>query len=325
MKQLLDSVTVGISDSFVENSNKTGTGNGEAKLYLGQADSADFIDFFGSRGFKLDSRIYKSDLIRFMEEIKPFYFNPPFEYRAGASLKNKWHERMKLVSELPNELNKFTLVDQDQIDPPRCYAKSDEPTYDFLRSLPLSNLSKLVIVKYVENNSYFFDFKLVMDIPQNFNPNNQSQAEEILTLIQFDNSVDVGREIERLRKERVGQEKFRANVLKDCGQTCPFTQIKDASLLIAGHIKPWAKSTPAEKLDAQNGFAFTPTYDKLFNDGYITFEDNGILIISPLLSKKTREALGIEEGSHVLIPIKGNKNERRRKYLEFHRSKVFRN
>ena len=41
-----------IADSFVVRQNKIGSGNGEAKLYIGQ-DTSNTRDFFGSRGFTI--------------------------------------------------------------------------------------------------------------------------------------------------------------------------------------------------------------------------------------------------------------------------------
>ena len=57
------------------------------------------------------------------------------------------------------------------------------------------------------------------------------------------------------------------------------------NLLTASHIKPWIKSDNNEKIDPKNGFIFSPTYDRLFDRGYITFTDKGILKISDWLPK----------------------------------------
>ena len=321
----IDSTTIGISDSFVDNSNKIGSGNGEAKLYLGHEDSREFKYFFGKRGFILNCRLYKNDLIRFMTEAKPYYFNPIFDYRGAGSLKELWHERMKSVNSLAEDVLTIQLKDQTQIEPPRVYAKSNEKGFDFLRNLPLSNIAKLVIIKYEQSKMHFYDLKLVLDLPSSLSKTHKSDAEDLLRSIQIDPQINIGFEIARIRKDRVGQEKFRSEVLKDCGHSCPFTGVSDASLLIAGHIKPWATSSPTEKVDPKNGFAFTPTYDKLFNDGLITFSDQGGLIISPLLSIRSRKSLNLIAGTVIELPISGEKNKRRRDFLSFHREHVYRN
>jgi len=90
-------------------------------------------------------------------------------------------------------------------------------------------------------------------------------------------------------------------------------------LLIASHIKPWVKSETEEKTDPKNGFMLTPTYDKLFDRGFITFEDNGTMRVSPWISPMNQGKLKIKDGNKVqLLPVKG-----REKYLKYHREKVF--
>ena len=117
---------------------------------------------------------------------------------------------------------------------------------------------------------------------------------------------------------------FRKKLLHGPGAKCAFTGISEPSLLIAGHIKPWAVSDNTERLSAQNGLLFTPTYDRLFNNGYISFYDDRKLLISPLLSKSTVSILGLEHGMEVEIPILGGSNRERRGYMKYHRENVFR-
>jgi hypothetical protein len=324
IKRFIDSITVGLSDSFVVNSNKTGSGNGEAKLYIGQEDSAEIKKFYGDRGFKYNSRILKSDLFRFVNEIKPYYLDPPFQYRDSAKLSSLWHERMKSIVKLPSEEITFLLEDQIQIDPPRIYAKSNQKGFNFLRTLPLSGLAKLVIIKYRESKGIVLEFKLILDVSKEESLGTSVASTSILKQIDLGQNIDIGKEIERIRKERVGQERFRTEVIKDCNSICPFTKITDAKLLIAGHIKPWSVSDQFEKVDPKNGFVMSPTYDKLFNDGFITFTDSGKLLVSPLISISTRKKLGIDNGQRVSLPIHGKKNLKRLHYLEYHRKNVYR-
>jgi putative restriction endonuclease len=44
-----------------------------------------------------------------------------------------------------------------------------------------------------------------------------------------------------------------------------------ARMLLAGHIKPWKDSTPAERLDLRNGLAACPAHDVAFDTGLLTF------------------------------------------------------
>jgi hypothetical protein len=78
-------------------------------------------------------------------------------------------------------------------------------------------------------------------------------------------------------------------------------------LLIASHIKPWAKSNSQEQLDPHNSFMFTPTFDFLFDRGFMSFTNNKKTILSPFLSKMTYSKLNISDNriiSQLVLAIK---------------------
>ncbi len=95
--------------------------------------------------------------------------------------------------------------------------------------------------------------------------------------------------------------------------------VNDERLLIASHIKPWNKSDNFEKTDPKNGFMFTPTYDKLFDRGFISFESDGTMLVSPWISPMNQKRLNIFDGKK----IKNLPTEGREKYLYYHRECVF--
>ena len=118
---------------------------------------------------------------------------------------------------------------------------------------------------------------------------------------------------------RVGQGEYRNKLLEEC-PFCPFTMVNDERLLIASHIKPWAKSNDVEKIDPKNGFMFTPTYDKLFDKGFITFNNDKTLIVSPWISPMNQKRLGIFSGKNLpMLPM----DEKREVYLKYHREYIF--
>ncbi|ARF66915.1 hypothetical protein B7C51_02510 [Paenibacillus larvae subsp. pulvifaciens] len=71
--------------------------------------------------------------------------------------------------------------------------------------------------------------------------------------------------------------------------------VNEPSLLIASHIKLWKYSTNIERLDKYNGLLLCPNHDKLFDQGLITFTDEGKIIISSLLTPKTKNKLKLTE------------------------------
>jgi len=66
-------------------------------------------------------------------------------------------------------------------------------------------------------------------------------------------------------------------------------------MLLAGHIKPWKDSTPAERLDLRNALAACPAHDVAFDTGLLTV--NGGLRIH--LASQSREVKGLARLSRV--------------------------
>ncbi|WP_298641377.1 HNH endonuclease [uncultured Cardiobacterium sp.] len=121
-----------------------------------------------------------------------------------------------------------------------------------------------------------------------------------------------------LIRTRKGQGAFRQGVLKRY-PACPVSGVKDPRFLVAGHIKPWRDSSDAERLEPDNGLMFAPNIDALFDGGFISFTDDGVLIVSPHIAAETLLALGI---TIPVAPI--HVREETAYYLEWHRTHVFR-
>ncbi len=121
-------------------------------------------------------------------------------------------------------------------------------------------------------------------------------------------------EIETLIKLRIGQSKYREELI-NYWNGCSVTGYENKGLLIASHIKPWKDSSNMEKLDVYNGLLLIPNLDKLFDRGYISFNDNGTILISEQL--KDIEILGLNKKMKIDI-----ENEHKN-YLEYHRKNIF--
>jgi putative restriction endonuclease len=148
--------------------------------------------------------------------------------------------------------------------------------------------------------------------------------EGIIALLNFDDNKlllqeDIGDTTKSIEtKIRIGQDRFRKSLLKYL-KVCPITGIDETRILLASHIKPWAISSNEERLDINNGFIFSPTIDKLFDKGLITFENNKELIVSKSLSPGNIGKVGLEVGKKYLkLPLESRLN-----YLEYHRNNIF--
>jgi 5-methylcytosine-specific restriction protein A len=118
---------------------------------------------------------------------------------------------------------------------------------------------------------------------------------------------------------RIGQGRFRQDLLTLWGEKCAVTGLAVKALLKASHMKPWRASNNAERLDAHNGLLLAPSYDCAFDAGLISFTEGGQLLISPELDKAAVAALGLNAAA-VLRVVK----EPHLPYLDYHRREVFR-
>lgn len=126
-------------------------------------------------------------------------------------------------------------------------------------------------------------------------------------------------EKKQLVKARRGQGRFRQAVAK-IEPRCRVTGIADMQHLRASHIKPWRDASNAERLDGHNGLMLTPHIDHLFDQGYISFADNGEILLSATLSHEVAQVFGVLD----LQPT-GSFNASQKDYLAYHREMVLKN
>lgn len=114
---------------------------------------------------------------------------------------------------------------------------------------------------------------------------------------------------------RRGQGKFRQELLA-LETACRVTKVDKPIHLVASHTKPWRDCTNEERLDPENGFMLTPTVDHLFDKGFISFEDNGDLLISPIAHKLSLERMKIPVDVDFNV---GQFSSGQKHYLAWHR------
>lgn len=135
-----------------------------------------------------------------------------------------------------------------------------------------------------------------------------------------------GKERTAVIKQRVNQTVFRSMILSNYEERCAITGINIPDLLVAGHIIPWADSTPQQKLSPENGICLSALYDKAFDKGLITIspDDYTIQLSSALREYETQEYFdkhfGAVEGNVIMLPVEHKPS---RDYLAYHRDHVF--
>jgi putative restriction endonuclease len=150
-----------------------------------------------------------------------------------------------------------------------------------------------------------------------------------------DTSVWSELETERilLAAARVGQHVFARQVLANCGSRCVFCGLRPSSfgatrMLMAGHIKPWKDSSPAERLDPCNGLAACPAHDVAFDTGMLTVNGGLRIHLARPLAEAiqtdplARQYYGTPPLREVILLPRGAQAPAR-KYLDWHRQKIF--
>lgn len=326
---------INIKGQFVVDSMKllSETGNGEARLYIGPQNTKSLEDFFqynqkskiadinyfGKKFKEITNKCFvlKSDLIQYLKDAKVEYDLQEQEYKNDIS--RYWKENKKKIEDLSEEKIFFSIhdvSDKNKSDLQRFYIRSLDPIWRLIREISLPLLTYISIYKIKdENDQIFYYFKYFLDY--DYNPINHPKIiEEIEEQIK-QSSLNKNKK-ENILQARKGQGKYRDKLIEEMPY-CPITRVTDERLLIASHIKPWSKSNEKEKVDPKNGFMFTPTFDKLFDRGFITFDDKGSIIISSWISPMNIKRLNLRNS----ITIDSHLVKGREKYLIYHRSYLF--
>jgi putative restriction endonuclease len=117
---------------------------------------------------------------------------------------------------------------------------------------------------------------------------------------------------------RRGQGLFKKRIM--CTEkACRVTGVEREEHLRASHIKPWRCATNIERLDGENGLLLTPNADHLFDRGFISFDDSGELLLSPVAHLDSLRRMGVH---NALKNVKRFSSGQQR-YLDHHREKVF--
>ncbi|KRA33536.1 restriction endonuclease [Rhodanobacter sp. Root627] len=124
-------------------------------------------------------------------------------------------------------------------------------------------------------------------------------------------------EVERMVRQRVGQQTLRQAMLNYWGNACAVTGVSHTAVLRASHAKPWAEcKSDAERLDVFNGFLLNANLDALFDRFLISFSSSGKLLVSPAVCASDRMRLGLDQTLHLRWLA-----DEHAKYLEFHRAR----
>jgi putative restriction endonuclease len=309
-----------VPDCLVMGPNKIGKGNGEAKFYFGSKPA---LDSFAMGKDVLECFFLKEDLKKYLYAVECEYKNPTQNYAGRNKMPELWAKRLQEISQLPDVIE-FTVSVQTQIAGPRGYLNSNDEAYRLLRMLSLPFISFVSIMRLVNpKGGVKYYWRLFAD----FQAMEARRSEPlVLTYGKGHKAASVSAE-EKAKAEKEKKEKrdsaaqrfFRDALFAEC-PFCPITRISDERLLVASHIKPCAVANMKEIRDPKNGFTLSPLYDRLFDQGYITFDEKKRMNVSHWISPSNQKRCLISEGTYIQqLPL----DDEREEYLKYHRQFVF--
>lgn len=122
-------------------------------------------------------------------------------------------------------------------------------------------------------------------------------------------------EVERIVRQRVGQDTYRKAMLEYWGSACAVTGISIPEVLRASHAKPWSVCvSDVERLDVFNGFLLTANLDALFDRFLISFTDEGNILIANDIQCSNIQGLGLHDNLKLRWVSDSHKI-----YLAYHR------
>lgn len=133
-----------------------------------------------------------------------------------------------------------------------------------------------------------------------------------------------GKERKALVKVRINQCFFRRSVLLSYKSKCCITGLNIPELLVASHIKPWAKDL-SQAANPENGLCLNALHDKAFDNGLITVSEDYKIILSKKLFK-SKDKDFVEE---FFVPFRGKEIIKparflpHKDFLQYHRKNIF--
>lgn len=323
------SLQVSIPDSFVK-SNKFSwtTGNGEARLYLCSRKEASF--FFGNEFVEKDEYrlafIIRDDLEAYLISAEFEYTYPQNHYRKEDDMIQRYEQYLQRVKKL-NDIEYFYIRNHNgKKDISRFYIDGYEndssldrsEIYNLLREIMLPQITDMQIIKVIDkedNDKILYWFRPYLSQFSRLKHPRIIEEEEK----RIRESTITEKQKQALIKSRIGQGEFRKKCLDRYDSKCVVTGLDQKEVIEACHIKPWMDSTDDERLDVKNSIALTATLHKLFDLGFISFDENFNLISSSFITNQMNDFLKKYINKSFIHELKSSEY-----YIKYHRENIYR-
>ena len=304
----IEVLNISVSDFWVDKKLKLKktTGSGSKQLYIGKADEKEtFDDFFEikdtsfiekqggeKRNINMKAFALYEDLIEYLDDAVEEFKKPSLKYKFD--LKRYYSEILGKINEKSIDTNKEEInLDYRACDDRNRYFITqkdrigrDQKIYQYMTQALLPAVSFISIVKIKDLITKEFSLYFKPSLNYEYTPIYHKSVikKEENRIKEYIKEKKITKEkSEIIFNARIGQGEYKNALLKDI-PVCIFTEVSDERLLDACHIKPWVRASDEEKIDSKNGLTLTPTYHRLLDRGFITFDNKGNLLVSPYIT-----------------------------------------
>ncbi|WP_159017619.1 HNH endonuclease [Cognatiluteimonas profundi] len=224
--------------------------------------------------------------------------------KAQTKGRQGWNERRKHIELMRSGYQAFGVI-----------CDRDDPDAGVIRAFEAKSLVRLADV--FETDDFVFARVIghvaVIDLPGK-SPGQADLAADLLEVIQ----APIGETTRAaLVAARLGQGRYRRELLKRWNDACAVTGCTVQAALRASHCKPWRESNNEERLDPNNGLPLVATLDALFDAGLIAFDGHGEMHVSATLAVADRGMLGLP------MALRQRPKPAQAAYLAHHYERVF--
>ena len=339
----IDTITVNYSDSAVSDNLKLNlyTGIGEKRIYIKTVTSPGNLDEFFFRNTSGVCHILKDDLLIYLRDAYYEYHFPTQDYKYNIS--TYYNSLLSMVKSLPSKIEiSFTKTHDSRN---RYYLVCERAYRDSLRVLSeicLPQITKLSFVRffnitnhetYIQLRPFFFRTDLTgSNHPNFYNSLNapkslsvvsteEETVSDVVEVYNIENTISSEEKVKQRANDRPWQSDWKNKVLDET-MHCAITKCSDDRILIGCHIKPVAeciKESCGNETNSKNGIMLTPTFHKLFDDGFLAFDGQNRLLLSTHISSRNFERLHIRNKQVTSILDLSPRIE----FLDWHRRMIF--
>lgn len=336
----IDTINVNYSESAVSSKLKLNstTGVGEKRIYITNTKEPSKLDEFFFRNTNGMCFILKDDLLLYLRDAYYEYKYPTQDYKYKIG--DDYNNLLSMINSLPEKINiSYTKTYDKQR---RYYLVSERQTRENLNLLSvicLPRITQLSFVRFIDTTTnethiqlrpYFFRVDLTGSKHPNFKQSiSNEQIKEVVKNIQQFEEQEVANYIEgeiispssSRANDRPWQSDWKNKVLEET-MHCAVSKLSDDRILIGCHIKSVSdclKEKCGNEKNTKNGIMMTPTYHKLFDDGFLSFDDQNRILLSTHISSRQYERINLKNlQTSSILDI-----EPRVIFLKWHRKNVF--